>query len=48
MMRICYTEFINGVPHYKYPWKLAGNILTLKRFSIRLTIILMGNPITFR
>ena len=40
--------FIMGVSHYKYFRQLAGNILTLKRFSTKLTTILVGNPLTFR
>ena len=28
--------------------ELAGNILTLKRFSIKLTTILLSYPLTFR
>ena len=34
--------------HHKYCRKLAGNIVTLKRFSIKLTTILVGYPLTFR
>ena len=32
----------------KYFRQLAGNILTLKRFSIKLPTILMGNTLIFR
>ena len=35
-----------GVSHYTYFRQVAGNILTLKRFSIKLTTILVGNPLT--
>ena len=34
--------------NYKYFRQVAGNILTLKLFSIKLTTILVGNPLTFR
>ena len=39
---------IKEVPHYTYFWQLSGHIVTLKRFSIKLTILLVGNSLTFR
>ena len=41
-------QILKGVSHYKYFRHLAVHILTLKRFSIKLTIIVVGNPLTFR
>ena len=40
--------YLKGVSHYKYFRQLVGNILTLKRFFIKLIKILVGNPLTFR
>ena len=45
---LCDMLFLKGVSHYKYFRQLTGNILTLKRFSIKLTTILVRNTFTFR
>ena len=37
-----------GTLRFKYFRQFGGNILTLKRFSIKLTTILVGNPLTFQ
>ena len=29
-------------------WQVAGNTLTLQRFSIKLTTIVVGNPLNYR
>ena len=42
------SALIKGVSHYKYYRQVAGNILNLKRFSIKLTTILVGHPLTLR
>ena len=41
-------DYLKEVSRYKYFRKLAGNILTLKRFSIKLSKMLVGNLLTFR
>ena len=38
---------VKVVFQYKYFRQVAGNILTLKRFSIKLTKIVVGNLLTF-
>ena len=39
------TDKLKGVSHYKYFLQLADNIVTFKRFYIKLTTILVGCPL---